>query len=98
MVFLLCGAALYAANLAVGLLAKVKGMKFGIAHHVLYGVVFVAAIVAAVFAFEWAILLTLGVLCVFPFAKPHKALHPALGVLGALGYAGAITLALVMPS
>ena len=64
----------------------------------LYAAVFASAIAAAVFEFEWAILLTLACLCIFPLAKPHKGLHPTLGVIGALGYAGAITFALVMPS
>lgn len=80
------GAALYAGNLAVGLTAQVRGTHFGQLHHWLYAVVFAAAIAAALFSWHPALLLTLAALAALPSTEPRTPWHPALAILGALGY------------
>ena len=80
------GAALYALNLAVGLSAQVTHANFGAFHHWLYGVVFTGAIAATVLAFHPALPLTILALAAMPLAKPGGAAHPAIAVVGALGY------------
>lgn len=86
------GAVLYGGNLAVGLTAQVRGTHFGRFHHWLYAVVFAAAIAAALFAWHPALLLTLTSLAAMPSTKPHTAWHPAVAIVGALGYVGAYLL------
>ncbi len=80
------GAALYAINLAVGLAAQIFHARFGVAHHVLYAVVFAGAIVATVFAFHPALLATLVALAAMPKTKPRTPAHPGVAALGACGY------------
>lgn len=80
------GAGLYAGNLAVGLTAQTRGTHFGQLHHWLYAAVFGAAIAAAVFAWHPALLLTLAALAALPSTKPRSAWHPAIAILGAVGY------------
>ena len=86
------GVALYLLNLGVGLSAQLFATKFGVVHHVLYALVFTAALAAAVFAFHPALLLTLAALAAMPLTKPGGKLHPAVACLGALGYLGAYLL------
>lgn len=83
------GAALYAINLAVGLSAQVFHANFGAAHHWLYGVVFAGAIAATLLAFHPALPVTILALAAMPLTKPGGAAHPAIAVVGALGYIGA---------
>jgi hypothetical protein len=83
------GACLYAINLGVGLSAALFRARFGIAHHVLYAVVFATAVAALVFAFHPALLLTLLALAAMPTTKPHTAWHPGVAIVGALGYLAA---------
>ncbi len=83
------GAALYASNLVVGLIAQVRGTRFGRFHHWLYALVFAAAIAASVLAFHPALLLTLVALALLPTTKPRTPRHPILALVGALGYVGA---------
>ncbi len=85
-------AGLYALNLAVGLVAQLKGVKFGVIHHGLYAVVFAGAIAAAVFEFRPALVLSLAALAGMPKARPHTWTHPTLAALGGLGYVGAYLL------
>lgn len=80
------GAFLYASNLVVGLSAQVFRAHFGVAHHLLYALVFAAAIAATVFAFHPGLLLTLLALALMPKTKPRTAWHPRVAVLGAFGY------------
>lgn len=83
------GLGLYALNLAVGLAAQ-RGLRLGRWHHVLYALVFAAAIAAAIVAFHPALLLTLVALAVMPRLRPHTPWHPLAAVVGAAGYAGAL--------
>ena len=80
------GLGTYLVNMVVGLLAQLRHKHFGVWHHVLYAVVFGAAIAATVFAFHPALLVTLVALAVFPKARPRTRLHPTLAVLGLAGY------------
>jgi len=77
---------LYAINLVVGLVAQLWKVRFGRFHHVLYAIVFIAAIEAAVLEFHPALLVTLAALAAFPKARPRTVWHPALAVIGLLGY------------
>lgn len=86
----LVGLSLYAVNLAVGLAAQLWGIRFGRFHHVLYGTVFAAAIAAAILEFHPSLLVTLAALAAFPKARPRTSWHPALAVLGLLGYVPAL--------
>jgi hypothetical protein len=83
------GAALYVINLAVGVSAQVFHAKFGVVHHWLYAVVLAGAIAATVLAFHPALPVTILALVIMPSTKPGGALHPAVAVVGALGYIGA---------
>jgi hypothetical protein len=89
-VLTLLGFSLYAANLLVGLVAQVGRVRFGIFHHVLYAIVFAGAIGAAIWEFHPALLLTLAALAAMPKTRPRTPWHPALAVLGALGYVPAL--------
>lgn len=80
------GLGTYAINIGVGLLAQFRRRRFGVWHHVLYAVVFGAAIAATIFAFHPALLITVGALAVFPKARPRSRLHPILAVVGLAGY------------
>ncbi len=86
------GAALYALNLGVGLSAQVFEARFGVVHHALYALVFVAAVAAVLACFHWALLITLVALAAMPLTKPGGAAHPSMAVAGALGYVGAYLL------
>lgn len=86
------GLGLYVANLMVGVVAQFGGMRFGIAHHVLYALVFGSAILATIVSFHPGLLVTLGALAVFPKARPGTFWHPALAVVGLLGYLAAVFL------
>jgi hypothetical protein len=83
------GATLYAINLGVGFAAQVLRASFGAFHHWLYAAVFAAAVAATIFAFHPALLLTLAALAYMPLTEPRTPRHPAVAVLGALGYVGA---------
>jgi hypothetical protein len=86
MPFVAIGLGLYLVNCAVGAAAQFTRLTFGVWHHILYGVVFAAAIAAALFAFHPALLVTLAALTLFPKARPRTLVHPALAVVGLLGY------------
>lgn len=86
------GAALYLLNLGVGVYAQLLDQQFGVVHHWLYALVFGAAIAATVFAFHPALLVTLAALALMPLTTPRTPLHPAIAVVGALGYVGAYLL------
>jgi hypothetical protein len=83
---LIFGFSVYVVNCAAGLAAQLGLVRLGVWHHVLYAAVFAAAIAALVFAFHPALLLTIVVLAVFPRARPRTLSHPALAVLGLVGY------------
>lgn len=85
-------AALYALNLGVGLSAQIFEAHFGAVHHRLYALVFAAAALAALLCFHWALLVTLACLAAMPLTKPGEPAHPAVAVVGALGYVGAYLL------
>jgi len=78
---------LYAANLVVGLAARLGGVRWGVFHHILYAVVFASSIGAAITAFHPGLVVTLAALAAFPWAHPGTILHPALAAAGAMGYA-----------
>ena len=80
------GAGLYAGNLAVGLTAQLRGTHFGKFHHWLYAAVVAAALAVALFAWHPALLLTLAALAALPSTKPRTPWHPAVAIVGALGY------------
>lgn len=88
-------AALYLVNCLVGLASQLLGVGFGGWHHALYGVVFAATVLALVVeGFPPGLWLVVGVLTVFPRARPRTLWHPLLAVLGLLGH-GAVLLACV---
>lgn len=77
---------LYLLNLAVGLAAQLRLGRFGVWHHVLYFAVFASALAALVLAREGWLLLTAACLAYFPRARPRTWVHPALGIVGLMGY------------
>jgi len=83
---LVVGFSVYVVNCAAGLAAQLGLVRLGVWHHVLYAVVFATTIAAVVFAFHPALLLTVAALALFPRARPRTRSHPALAVLGLLGY------------
>jgi hypothetical protein len=83
------GTAVYLLNCAIGLMAQLGRRKFGAWHHVAYALVCVTAVAALVWAYHPALWLTALALVLFPRARPHTIWHPALAVLGLLGYLGA---------
>jgi hypothetical protein len=91
---LVLGLSVYVVNCAAGLAAQLGRVRLGVWHHVLYAVVFATTVAALIFAFHPALLLTTLVLAVFPRARPRTISHPALAVLGLLGY----LLALFLPA
>lgn len=78
--------ALYAANMLVGVVAWRGWYTFGKAHHVLYFVVFAAAVAAAIFAFHAALMITIAALATMPLTRPHKWQHPVVAIVGFAGY------------
>ncbi len=80
------GLALYSVNLLVGLAARFAGARFGAWHHVLYGVVLASTTAAVVLAFHPALLFTLAALAAIPWPSTASGWHPALAVLGLVGY------------
>ena len=84
------GLSLYVLNMLVGTAAKLRGTRFGIWHHVLYAVVFVAAVVATVLDFHPALLVTLAALAAMPTVPARTVWHPLLATLGLAGWAAAI--------
>lgn len=82
----LFGTISYVVNMAVGLAAMWTGRRFGKLHHVLYAVVFAAAILSMVLEPAPTLWLTLGALAALPFARARSRWHPALASLGLVGY------------
>lgn len=80
------GFGLYLLNFAVGLGAQLFGLRLGIWHHVLYGFVFAGAVGAAITSWHIGMVVTLVALALFPKARPRTPWHPALAVVGLLGY------------
>ena len=76
----------YLLNCAVGMAAQFLRWRFGVWHHVLYAIVVVTALATTWLAFHPALLVTLAALAAFPRARPGTLSHPALAVLGLLGY------------
>ena len=83
---LIFGFSVYVVNCAAGLAAQLGLVRLGVWHHVLYAVVFATTIAPLVFALHPALLLTAAVLALFPRARPRTLSHPALAVLGLVGY------------
>lgn len=81
---------LYLLNLGVGLAAQLQWARFGVWHHLLYFAVFASAIASLLLLREYGLLLTIACLALFPRARPHTWVHPALGIIGLLGYALAL--------
>jgi hypothetical protein len=86
-----CAFGLYGVNLLVGVVARLGWYKFGLAHHVLYFIVFVFALAAAALRFHPSLIVTLLALAAMPKSKPHTWKHPALAVAGFAGYCGAVS-------
>lgn len=84
------GFAFYLVNVAVGVCAQVLRTRFGRWHHGLYAIVFVTAVIGWLASGAHAVLITIGALAVFPLARPHTWKHPALALLGLLGYVAAL--------
>jgi len=80
------GLGLYLLNFAVGLAAQFRLARFGLWHHLLYFLVFAAAVAALGLTREGWLLITVACLAAFPKARPHTWLHPTLGVVGLVGY------------
>jgi hypothetical protein len=84
-------AALYLVNCLVGVAAQIGGVGFGRWHHGLYALVFASAAGALIFdGFEPGLLVVLGVLTVFPRARPGGVWHPLLAVIGLLGHGASL--------
>lgn len=77
---------LYLANLLVGAAAQFTRRHLGLAHHILYFIVFTTAVLAALVSFHPALLLTLLMLALMPKSKPGHWTHPAAALLGVTGY------------
>lgn len=86
----LLGLALFALNIAVGLVAWRGRVHFGRFHHVLYAAVFVAAAMAAIVEFHPGLVVTLVALAVLPAVPARSPLHPTLAVVGLVGYLAAL--------
>lgn len=85
---------MYLTNSAVGLLARFGGMRFGIWHHLLYGLVFASTVLALVLERRPWLILTVVVLAAFPRARPSTLWHPLLAAIGLCGYLAELYLAL----
>ena len=83
---------LYAGTMLVGLIAQLRWLRFGVLHHVLYFLSFAAAIAATFLEFHPGILLTLVALTTLPMTRPRTRWHPALAVLGLVGYVAVFAL------
>jgi hypothetical protein len=84
------GLFLYVLNMLVGTAAKLRGTRFGIWHHVLYAVVFAAALVATIIDFDPALLVTMTALVAMPTVPARTVWHPVLACLGLVGWAAAL--------
>ena len=78
---------MYAFNCGMGLMAQLRGRRYGIWHHVAYALVVASALAALVWAYHPALWLTVAALALFPKARPRTWPHPTLAVVGAIGYA-----------
>ncbi len=79
-------AGLYLVNCLVGVAAQIGGIGFGRWHHALYALVFLAAIAALLSNFHPGLCVVVAALAMFPRARPRTFWHPALAVIGLLGY------------
>lgn len=77
---------LYLLNIGVGLVAQFAHYHFGVAHHVLYFVVFASALLATATMLHPLLCLTLSALAYMPLAKPGTWVHPTVAVFGLSGY------------
>jgi hypothetical protein len=84
------GLALYAFNLLVGLAAWHWRIHFGWFHHFLYALVFLSTVAATIFRFHPALLVTVACLAGLPSTRPRSFWHPALAIVGFLGYVLAV--------
>lgn len=84
------GIFLYIGNLVVGAMAQTGRYRFGRVHHVLYFLVFAAALLAGALNFQPALLLTVGALAVLPRSRPGTWRHPTVALVGLSGYALAL--------
>lgn len=81
------GVSLYVLNMLVGTAAKLRGTRFGVWHHVLYAIVFAAALAAAVLDLHPALLVTLAALAAMPTVSARTLWHPLLATVGLAGWA-----------
>ena len=84
------GASLYVLNMLVGTAAKLRGTRFGVWHHVLYAVVFGAALLATLIDFHPALVVTIIALAAMPKVPARTVWHPVLATLGLAGWALAL--------
>jgi hypothetical protein len=84
------GLSLYVLNMLVGVAAKLRRTRFGVWHHVLYAVVFAAALAATAIDFHPALLVTLTALAAMPTVPARTVWHPALATLGLAGWAATL--------
>ena len=80
-------AGLYLLNCLVGLAAQLGGVGFGLWHHALYALVFLAAISALLENFNAGLLVSVAALAAFPRARPRTVWHPLLAAVGLVGHA-----------
>ncbi|HEX2864641.1 MAG TPA: hypothetical protein VHN99_08725 [Deinococcales bacterium] len=88
------GLALYAANLALGVGVQTRTVstrRVRWVHHVLYAVVFAAALLVTALGFlsgarPWPLLGTLAALAVMPRLRGGTRWHGLIAALGGLGY------------
>lgn len=80
------GALFYAANLLVGASAQWGGRRWGALHHVLYALVFVSALGAALTTLHPALGVTLTALVLLPFTRGGSLGHPLVAAAGSAGY------------
>ncbi len=76
----------FAVNCALGALAWLAGLHFGRWHHAAYAAVCVTTGACVLLAYHPALWLVVAALAAFPRARPHTWRHPALALLGAIGY------------
>jgi hypothetical protein len=84
--YLHLGALLYASNLLVGVSAQWGRTRWGALHHLLYALVFVSALGAALVTLHPGLGVTLTALAALPFTRGGSVGHPLVAAAGGLGY------------
>lgn len=80
------GLAVYSANALVGVLAWLRGRRFGVAHHVLYAVNFIMAGVTTYFSPGAPMFVVLACLALMPKTDPRRPGHRWVASVGQVAY------------